>query len=49
MDVLRPLDIQVVDHVIVSDGDCLFMSMMPDTKWMFDGSAPPPSAQVAER
>ncbi len=48
MEVLRPLDIQVVDHIIVSDGDCLCMSMMPDTRWLFDGSAPPTSAQVAD-
>ena len=48
MDIMRPLDIQVVDHVIVSDGDCLCMSMLPDTKWMFDGSAPPAAAQVAD-
>ena len=49
MDVLRPLEIQVVDHIIVSDGDCLCMSLMPDTRWLFDGSAPPSLAQVAER
>jgi len=43
IDTLRPLDIKVMDHAIVSEGDCLCMSKMPDTKWMFDGSEPPAS------
>jgi len=49
MDVLRPLDIQVVEHIIVSDGDCLCMSNLPDTHWLFDGTQPPSSARVADR
>ena len=49
MDVLRPLDIQVVEHIIVSDGDCLCMSKLPDTHWLFDGTQPPSLARVADR
>ena len=49
MDVLRPLDIKVIDHVIVAEGDCLCMSRMPETAWMFNGSQPPASAAVANR
>lgn len=48
MEVLRPLDIQVIEHVIVADGDCLCMSVLPDTKWLFDGSEPPAYMQVAD-
>ena len=49
MDVLRPLDIRVIDHVIVAEGDCLCMSRMPDTAWMFNGSQPPSASAVADR
>lgn len=41
MDALRPLDIRVVEHAVVAEGDCLCMSQLPDTKWLFDGSQPP--------
>ena len=46
--VLAPLDIRLIEHVIVSEGDCLCISQLPDTKWLFDGSEPPPYAQVAD-
>ena len=49
MDVLRPLDIRIIDHLIVAEGDCLCMSRMPDTAWMFNGSPPPSNAAVADR
>ena len=35
IEVLRPLDIRVVDHLIISDGDCLCMSLTPGTSEMF--------------
>lgn len=41
MDILRPLDIRVVEHAIVAEGDCLCMSQLPDSQWLFDGSLPP--------
>ena len=49
MDVMRPLDIQIIEHVIVAEGDCLCMSRMPDSAWLFDGSKPPASWRVANR
>ena len=48
IEVLKPLDITVVDHLIVSEGDCLCMSRLPESKWLFDGSQPPKAwAKVA--
>lgn len=41
IDALRPLGIRVVDHVVVSDGECLCMSSLPDTSWLFDDWEPP--------
>ena len=41
MEILRPLDIRLIDHIIVSEGECLCMSALPETKWLFDGSHPP--------
>ncbi len=35
IEVLRPLDIRVVDHLIISDGDCLCMSLTPGVSEMF--------------
>lgn len=35
IEVLRPLDIRVVDHLIVSEGDCLCMSLLDETKRIF--------------
>ena len=49
-EVFAPLDIRLVDHLIVAEGDCLCMSLMPDTRWIFDGSQPPAGmARVADR
>lgn len=50
MEILRPLDIRLIDHIIVSEGDCLCMTRLPETKWLFDGSKPPEGwAKVANR
>lgn len=50
MEILRPLEIHLIDHLIVSEGDCLCMSRMPESKWLFDGSQPPKSrSKVADR
>ena len=47
-EVFRPLDIRLIDHLVVSEGDCLCMSQLPETRWLFDGSAPP-NSRVANR
>lgn len=47
--ILKPLDIRLIDHVVVAEGDCLCMSLLPETHWLFDGSAPPEYARVASR
>lgn len=41
LEVLRPLDIRLMDHLVVAEGDCLCMSQLQETGWMFDGSVPP--------
>ena len=49
-EVLEPLDIRLVDHIIVAEGDCLCLSLMPETRWIFDGTQPPADLQwVASR
>lgn len=40
-EVFRPLDIRLIDHLVVAEGDCLCMSQLAETRWMFDGSEPP--------
>lgn len=40
IEVFRPLDVRVIDHLVVSEGDCLCMSALEETKWLFDGSQP---------
>jgi len=48
--VLKPLEIRLIDHLVVAEGDCLCMSRLPETAWLFNGDAPPPPfAQVADR
>lgn len=49
--VLAPLDIRLVDHIIVAEGDCLCMSLLPETAWVFRDDAMPPEelAQVADQ
>ncbi len=50
MEILRPLDIRLIDHLVVAEGDCLCMSCLPETKWLFDGSKPPAGwSNVASR
>lgn len=50
MEILRPLDIRLIDHLIVSEGDCLCMSLIPESQWLFDGSKPPAGwGKVASR
>ncbi len=47
--VFQPLDIRVIDHLVVAEGDCLCMSQLPETRWLFDGSEPPiEMAKVAD-
>ena len=36
MDVLKPLDIRLIDHLIISEGDCLCMSLLESTGPMFE-------------
>ena len=50
MEVFEPLEVQIIDHLIVSEGDCLCMTQLPETKWLFDGSEPPAGLmQVADK
>ncbi len=50
MEILRPLDIRLIDHIVVSEGDCLCMSRLEETKWLFNGMQPPKrTAKVANR
>lgn len=35
IDVLAPLDVRLVDHLIICEGDCLCMSMLDGTSHMF--------------
>lgn len=47
IEALEPLDIQVVDHLIISEGDCLCMSLMEGTRHIFD-RAPAKMPKVAD-
>ena len=38
-EVFAPLDIRLVDHLVVAEGDCLCMSALPETRHIFTGSA----------
>lgn len=50
IEILRPLDVRLIDHVIVAEGDCLCMSCLPETAWLFDGTQPPKAqTKVANR
>ena len=40
-EVLKPLDIRIVDHLIISEGDCLCMSLIESTKHIFLQYLPP--------
>ena len=45
-EVLAPLDIRLIEHMIVAEGDCLCLSVLPETKHIFE-VAPAPYAAVA--
>lgn len=48
--VLAPLEIRLIDHLVVAEGDCLCMSNLPETAWMFNGGTPPAElSMVADR
>ena len=40
-EVLRPLDIRLIDHLVVAEGDCLCLSSLPETQWVFEDTEPP--------
>lgn len=40
IEVLKPLDIKVVDHLIISEGDCLCMSLLEETRDLFRQTIP---------
>lgn len=40
-EIFRPLDVRLIDHIVVSEGDCLCMSQLEETRWLFDGSERP--------
>ena len=46
--VFHPLDIRLLEHVVVSEGDALCLSTLDDSRWIFDGSDPPAHLNVAE-
>ena len=46
-EVLRPLDIRVIDHLIISEGDCLCMSLLEGTSQLFEPNVAP-SPKVAD-
>lgn len=46
--VLRPLDIRLLEHIVVAEGDALCLSTLQESRWIFDGSEPPAYLQVAE-
>jgi len=48
IDVLKPLAIRVVDHLVVAEGDCLCMSLLEHTKTLFEQSDTAPAAQNTE-
>ena len=35
VEVLKPLDIRIIDHLIISEGDCLCMSQLAETQAIF--------------
>ena len=47
VEVLKPLQIRVVDHLIISEGDCLCMSLLESTRHLFQPSVTP-LPQVAD-
>lgn len=47
MEVLAPLEIRLIDHLIVSDGDCLCMSRVEETRHLFN-PLKFPKVQVAD-
>ena len=48
--ILAPLDIRLVDHIVVAEGDGLCMSLLNETRHLFDRTArPDPAAKVAEK
>ena len=48
--VLAPLEVKLIDHLVVSEGDCLCMSRLPESAWLFNGSKPPKTYdKVADR
>ena len=48
--ILAPLDICLVDHIVVAEGDGLCMSLLNETRHLFDRSVrPDPAAKVAEK
>lgn len=47
IDVLAPLDIRLVDHLIVSEGDCLCMSQCPNSRHLF-GYRETPKTKIAD-
>ena len=46
--VLKPLDVRVVDHLIISEGDCLCMSLLESTRYIFSPYDGRPTAGVAD-
>lgn len=47
-EVLAPLDIRLVDHLVVAEGDCLCMSVLPESQHIFDDQPQQISAAVAD-
>lgn len=47
-DVLRPLDIRIVDHLIISEGDCLCMSLLSESDYIFKQYDPYYMPRVAD-
>lgn len=48
VEVLKPLDVRVVDHLIISEGDCLCMSLLESTRYIFHPYDGRPTAGVAD-
>ncbi|MBR5523788.1 MAG: hypothetical protein IKU51_00770 [Clostridia bacterium] len=47
-EVLAPLDIRLLDHIIVAEGDALCLSLLSDSRWIFEEDALPPLSLVAD-
>ena len=47
-DVLKPLDVRLVDHLIISEGDCLCMSLLESTRDIFRLYDGRPAVSVAD-